>query len=91
MTYHHVISAVSYDTPYDLHGDLSFQITTMEFLAILLAMYRERDTSTSFRLSINGVSSGVSRFESTIFIRLDRSYSRAFRIRFNQTIVDIVT
>ena len=37
--YHHVISAVSYDTPYELYGDSSFQ-NTMEFLAILLAMYR---------------------------------------------------
>ena len=37
--FHHVISAVSYDTPYDLDGDSGFQ-NTMEFLAVLLAMYR---------------------------------------------------
>ena len=37
--HHHVISAVSYDTPYELNGDSGFQ-NTMEFLAILLAMYR---------------------------------------------------
>jgi len=37
--FHHVISAVSYDTPYELKGDSGFQ-NTMEFLAVLLAMYR---------------------------------------------------
>ena len=37
--YHHVISAVSYDTPYELNGDSGYQ-NTMEFLAILLAMFR---------------------------------------------------
>ena len=37
--HHHVISAVSYDTPYELNGDSGYQ-NTMEFLAILLAMYR---------------------------------------------------
>jgi hypothetical protein len=37
--YLHVISAVSFDTPYELNGDSGFQ-NTMEFLAILFAMYR---------------------------------------------------
>ena len=37
--HHHVISAVSFDTPYELNGDSGFQ-NTMEFLAILFAMYR---------------------------------------------------
>ena len=34
-----MISAVSYDTPYELNRDSGYQ-NTMEFLAILLAMYR---------------------------------------------------
>ena len=38
-SFHHVISAVSYDTPYELNKDSGFQ-NTMEFVAILLAMYR---------------------------------------------------
>jgi hypothetical protein len=63
----------------------------LEGVKIFIVISYERDTSTSLRLSINGMSSGVSRFESTIFIEFNRSNNRAFRIRFNQTIVDIVT
>ena len=38
-SYHTVLSVVSFDTPYELNRDSGYQ-NTMEFLAILMAMYR---------------------------------------------------